>query len=203
MPRVQTADTDGDLVQLERVGCFDIGTYDPWKVKNERKAELDACARFVAPLLASAVHARLYPSNVFEAWRYKFLIPRNRYFEIDLGKNCLRGYETFWRAGAKKGEYLRGTVVVTQPGDFSLASLLKGCVLYGVPSSRYQKLMGNSAAAVRFAENRPHRDHRCFMFSASNGVEYVDVYPPEGCHRSDYFTAVKVANKPGWKNIPP
>jgi hypothetical protein len=198
-----------DLARLTRVGCFGIATYEvgpgfsymEWK-KRRRNHELDACAQFVAPLLASAVHARLYPSKVFEPRRYKFLIPRNRYFEFDLTKNCVRGYESFWRAGAAKGEYQRGTIVVVQPGGVALAPLLKRCTLNGIPSSRYQVLMGSSAAAVRFAENRSRRDQRCFLFTASNGVEYVKIYPTADCNRKDYEIADKVAKKPsGWNEL--
>jgi hypothetical protein len=170
-----------------------------WK-KGRRTGELDACARFVTPLLATAVHARLYPSKVFDPGRHKFLIARNRYFEFDLTMNCVRGYESFWRAGAKKGEYLRGTIAVIQPGNVPLAKLMRGCVLTGIPSSRYDILKGSSAAAVRFAENRPCPNQRCFVFSASNGVECVAIYPPAGYGPKDYEVADKIAKKPRWWN---
>ena len=79
MRRGQQSDTD--LALFRKVGCFSIGTYDPWKIKDERKGELAACARFVAPLVASAAHARLYPSKVFKRDPYRFLIPRKGFLE--------------------------------------------------------------------------------------------------------------------------
>ena len=190
-----------DASTLESVGCFSIGTYDPWKVGDRIDAEMDACRRFVRPLMTTATHARLYPSSAFRhqpSAMPSFLIRRRGFLELDLSQECVVGHEEFWRAGASGGEYLRGTVVVVSSGRFR-SEMLKGCVLYGIPSSRYQLLKGISAAALGFARESSRGGNRCFVFSASNGVEHVDVFSPVTELVQEYLAALGAANKPGWR----
>jgi hypothetical protein len=191
-----------DRLSLKKVGCFSIGTWDPWKIKKRSVGEAEACRRFVSPLLRSADHARLYPTSIQSielALASSILLPKRGYLELNLSKECVKGFEDFWRAGAQKGEYLRGTIVVVQPATTPLSSLLKQCVLYGVPSSRYQIQKGCSTAAIKFASEQARLGKRCFLFSASNGVEHVDVFAPVGILEADLLTAYQVANKPGWR----
>lgn len=193
-----------DLTQLQRVGCFGISTYDRWKIKDREVGELEACRRFVGPLLATAYEARLFgakhTSNTIIA-AADILIPRRGYHEVDLTRECVTGHEAFWRAGAGGGEWLRGTVAVTHAASIDLAPLLVDCVMYGFLSSRYQLLKGSSAAAVRFADRQVRRGYRCFVFSASNGVEHVEVFCPPTQLGSDYIRASEAANKPGWQGV--
>ena len=191
-----------DVSLLESVGCFSLGTYDPWRSLDRAEAEHDACRRFVGPALATATHARLYPSRLFAANRRQrpaFLLPRRGYFEFDLRRECVVGHEDFWRAGASGGEYLRGTVVVILSSSTRLDVLLKDCVLYGIPSSRHQILKGSSVAAIRFAEECSRQGQRSCIFSASNGVEHVDIFSPRTMLVQDYVVAFETANRPRWR----
>lgn len=191
-----------DISRLERVGCFSIGTYNPWKIPDRDAAENAACRRFVRPLIQTASHARLFPSRDFTDGLRKassFLVPRKQYFEFDLTQECVTGHEEFWRSGAKAGVYLRGTIVVVARSDAPLDVLLKDCVLYGVTTSRYQLLKGSSPAAIRFAEKSSRDGQRAFLFFASNGMDSVEIYPPPEMLSQDYLMAFQHADQPGWR----
>ena len=107
----------------------------------------------------------------------------------------MRGHEDFWRAGA----HTRGSIAVVQPSSAPLNGLLDDCVLFGMPSTRYQLLKANSAAALRFAEEHPRTAERIFLFSQSNGVEHVEIFPARGQEAADYLLTERVAKQPGWR----
>ena len=105
--------------------------------------------------------------------------------------------KTFGEQVPRPGEYLRGTVVVVLSSSIRLDVLLKDCVLYGIASSRHQILKGSSGAAIRFAEECSRQGHRSCIFSASNGVENVEMFSPRTTLVQDYIVALGTANMPG------
>jgi hypothetical protein len=185
--------TRADRKHLNSLGCFSVNTYDTLAFKTSAEGDAFACSQLVAPLMSTATHARLYPSATFLKHGAKgvpFLVPRKGYLEFDLKIECVKGYEDFWSAGARNGEYRRGTIVVIQPRKVPLGPLLKGCVMIGMMASRYQILKGSSASAIRFAEQHQRIAERLFVFNASNGVHHAEIYPPRHRIAAEFLSAL-------------
>jgi hypothetical protein len=157
---------------------------------HEEHAAREACRRFVAPLLASATQARLYPSTAFHGGPLDdpALLPRRKgYREFDLSRDAVTGREAFWSAGLDPvGDVvLRGTVVVVQPPSTPLTPSLDGCWFAGIFASRRQIVRTSSAAAVAFAEATAAAGSRAFLFTATQGLSCVVVFPPRDVLRAD------------------
>jgi len=184
---------------LNALGCFSVVTFSNLQFDSDEAGTEHVCGKLIAPLMASAIHARLYPSATFHKGSIKkapIFIPRRGYLEFNLAEECVKGFEDFWGAGAKDGEYRRGTIVVVQPRTVPLATLLSSGMEVGVMSSRYQILKGSSAAAVKYAEQHARKAERLFVFSASNGARHVEIYPPKNQVAAEFLLALASGARP-------
>ena len=157
---------------------------------HEEHAEREACRRFVPPLLATAADARLYPSARFNGGPLDdpaLFLRRKGYRQIDLSRDVVAGREAFWAAGPESHEdaVRRGTVVVVQPASTPLRASLEGCSFAGLFASRRQIVRVSSAAAVSFAEASAAAGSRAFLFTATQGLGCVVVFPPHDFLRAD------------------
>lgn len=154
------------------------GEYNEARIETAHmEAREDAIRRFVSPLLKLAESAWLYPSISrveLEKKNWSFLTRRGRIYELDLSQDCIAGNESFWHTS----RWERGTVAVICNADFDLKPLLAGCMPPGTYSSKYQLLKGTSGAALKFAQKMRQEGKRCFLFSASNGVQYCTLLSP-------------------------
>ncbi len=161
------------------------GEYDEKRVQAARAAaDQDALGRFVSPLLKFAESAWLYPSiprTELEKKNWDFLKRRGRIYEFDLSRDCVAGHEEFWHTSRHE----RGTIAVVCNSDFDLKPLFAGCLSPGIYSSKYQLLKGTSEGALKFAQKIRQDGKRCFLFAASNGVDYCTLLSAPGCEIAD------------------
>ena len=139
----------------------------------------------VAPLLKNALAAYIYngrkdsivgafgsvehPLNLSD---FSFLVREWGKFRLDLARECVNGAEIFWNACS----FGRGSVVVLLEGEFDLTPILRCCAEISIDETPN---MGNSPAATKLAKRAMSEGRIAVLFSASNGIEWMDIYAPE------------------------
>ena len=141
--------------------------------------------QIIAPLLQNALAAYVYngredsiigafgsvehPLNLSD---FSFLVRERGKFRLDLAHECINGAEIFWNACS----FRRGSVVVLLDGEFDLAPILRRCAEISIDKTPN---MGNSPAATKLAKRAMSEGRIAVLFSASNGIEWMDIYAPE------------------------
>ena len=135
--------------------------------------------QIIAPLLQNALAAYVYngrkdgsvehPLNLSE---FSFLVRERGKFRLDLSRECVNGAEIFWNACS----FRRGSVVVLLDGEFDPAPILRRCAEISIDETPN---MGNSPAATKLAKRAMSEGRIAVLFSASNGIEWMDIYTPE------------------------
>lgn len=92
-------------------------------------------------------------------------------FRLDLARECVNGAEIFWNACS----FRRGSVVVLLDGEFDLVPILRRCVEIDIDETPN---MSNSPAATKLAKRAMSEGRIAVLFSASNGIEWMDIYAP-------------------------
>ena len=141
--------------------------------------------QIIAPLLQNALATYVYngrkdsavgafgsvehPLNLSD---FSFLVRERGKFRFDLAHQCVNGAEIFWNACS----FRRGSVVVLLDGEFGLAPILRRCAEISIDETPN---MGNSPAATKLAKRAMSEGQIAVLFSASNGIEWMDIYAPE------------------------
>ena len=133
----------------------------------------------IAPLLQNALAAYVYngrkdgsvehPLNLSE---FSFLVRERGKFRLDLSRECVNGAEIFWNACS----FRRGSVIILLEGEFDLAPILRRCAEISIDETPN---MGNSPAATKLTKRAMSEGRIAVLFSASNGIEWMDIYAPE------------------------
>ncbi|WP_314351378.1 hypothetical protein [Campylobacter showae] len=140
--------------------------------------------QIIAPLLQNALAAYVYngrkdsivgafgsvehPLNLSD---FSFLVRKRGKFRLDLARECVNGAEIFWNACS----FRRGSVVVLLDGEFDLVPILRRCVEIDIDETPN---MSNSPAATKLAKRAMSEGQIAVLFSASNGIEWMDIYAP-------------------------
>ena len=140
--------------------------------------------QIIAPLLQNALAAYVYngrkdsivgafgsvehPLNLSD---FSFLVRERGKFRLDLARECVNGAEIFWNACS----FRRGSVVVLLDGEFDLVPILRRCVEIDIDETPN---MSNSPAATKLAKRAMSEGQIAVLFSASNGIEWMDIYAP-------------------------
>ena len=93
--------------------------------------------------------------------------------EVDLSHEVVKGHERFWNAGA----WERGAIVLAvTANDEQIGNIFQWCSEPGVLSSLYQIRKASPASAIRYAQAVALAGSTAFLFSASNGIQWMDVF---------------------------
>lgn len=142
-----------------------------------------AFSSIITPMLAAAAGAFVYKGTAkpcagafghitpaaIDLSALPFLVKGKGKFSLDLQQNCVNGYEFFWNARGNQ----RGSIVIILPDVFDFAPLLPHCFDCGYNSTPN---MGNSAGGVKMCRELRAVCGVAVLFTASNGIEYMDVY---------------------------
>jgi hypothetical protein len=94
---------------------------------------------------------------------------------VDLACEVVEGHEAFWNTGSwQRG----GIILAADLSDDEMVSILRWCSGPSVWSSLAQVKKGSPASAIKFAQSVAQKGSMGFCFSASNGIEWMDVFPP-------------------------
>ena len=163
--------------------------FKPFFVKIAGRARDDdhtsAHEQIIAPLLQNALAAYVYngrkdsivgafgsvehPLNLSEI---SFLVRERGKFRLDLSRECVNGAEIFWNACS----FRRGSVIILLEEEFDPAPILRRCAEISIDETPN---MGNSPAATKLAKRAMSEGQMAVLFSASNGIEWMDIYAPE------------------------
>ena len=110
-----------------------------------------------------------HPLNLSE---FSFLVRERGKFRLDLSRECVNDAEIFWNACS----FRRGSVIILFEGEFDLAPILRRCAEISIDETPN---MGNSPAATKLAKRAMSEGQIAVLFSASNGIEWMDIYAPE------------------------
>ena len=169
--------------------------FKPFFVKiGERARDGDhtsAHDEVVTPLLAGALEAYVYRGLSHETQSinragelisvvheplvlasFDFLVRERGKFRLDLARECVNGAEIFWNACS----FRRGSVVVLLDGEFDMAPILHRCAEISIDETPN---MGNTPSATKLAKRAMSEGRIAVLFSASNGIEWMDIYAPE------------------------
>ena len=162
--------------------------FRPFFVKIASRARKDdhtsAHDQIIAPLLQNALAAYVYngrKDSIVEAFGsvehplnlsdFSFLVRERGKFRLDLARECVNGAEIFWNACS----FRRGSVVVLLEGEFDMAPILHRCAEISIDETPN---MGNSPAATKLTKRAMSEGRIAVLFSASNGIEWMDIYAP-------------------------
>ncbi|MHB9130919.1 MAG: hypothetical protein ACYDBB_07485 [Armatimonadota bacterium] len=132
----------------------------------------------IEPLVAKATTMRIYGNLKESPVRTQILsmgTPRRGYLEVDLSREVVKGFEAVWNLSG----WERGSIVLG--GDFDeqeFGDIVSWCGGPEYWSSLYQITKGTSAAAIRYAQSIATAGATAFSFSASNGIDFMDIFPP-------------------------
>jgi hypothetical protein len=97
------------------------------------------------------------------------------YINIDLSNEVVRGHEAIWNATA----WRRGAIVLAATlKDEDLADIFQWCDGPGTWCSMAEMRKGTPAPAITRARAIAANGALGFSFSASNGLQWVDIFPP-------------------------
>lgn len=148
---------------------------------NEQEALIErACSTLLPKLLRDALEVRMYlpKNNDIKKLVTPPVEKGRRYWKMDVSKECVKGFEKFWCAGAQNDRFQRGTVVILQRGDPLSPEIFKDLYWGGIWSGHGQILQVASSAALNFALEESGKGLRAFLISACMGIEWIDIFPP-------------------------
>jgi len=128
----------------------------------------------VAPLIKASVEICVHQKRGLEI---EVPIPPHRkvgsHLLLDSSEELLRGWEAFWNSGWWK----RGSITLKlDRGKVDWAELFSWTEYGGVWSSTHQIRKGTPAGAIAYCEKNARGDIAVVCFSASNGIEWLDLW---------------------------
>lgn len=100
---------------------------------------------------------------------FSFLVRERGKFRLDLARECVNDAEIFWNACS----FRRGSVIIFLDGEFDLAPILRHCAEISIDETPN---MGNTPSATKLAKRAMSEGQITVLFSASNGIEWMDIY---------------------------
>jgi len=132
----------------------------------------------VEPLISYAREIRVHGTNE-QSLLYDEIVsmgtPSKHHVTIDLSQSVVRGHERIWNSGG----WRRGAIVIVAaiPRQ-ALTDVFHWCDGPSVCSSLHQVQKGTPSGAITFAQKEARDEQLCFVFSASNGIQWMDVFVP-------------------------
>jgi hypothetical protein len=183
-----------EVEDVDEVDLADIGTFcvqpTPAEPRYEPDDPLPSHRLVLDPLLGVAEHARVMGEGrdpLVEPLLVGVSTRRRGHLELDLTQELVRGRERVWNTEA----WGRGAIVIVcEPTRVDLGGVFQYCDGPWLWTSRYQMQKASPRAALGFADRVAAEGRLAFLFSASNGAEWLDVFAPEGLLQTAYDTAV-------------
>lgn len=166
------------LETLDKTGTFYVTVYPRSVFGDDQKRRLPPHRLVVEPLVQHSLEIRIYGqderSPLFD--RVLSMGERRRgYILVNLSRDAVRGHEQVWNADS----WRRGALVLAaQAPDSTLAEVFHWCSGPRVFASLYQIRKGTPASAIAYAQKVSADGKAAFVFSASNGIELMHVFPP-------------------------
>ena len=166
---------------LQRIGAFFVECYFHCPVFDEERLRLPPHKLVIEPIVAAAREIRVYSAPKEGRIREsisEIVLKRRGYLELNLNKTIVRGHEVFWNAGA----WQRGAIaIVSDINDDALGEIFYSCSGPNIWASLYQLKNGTPSSAIQFCKTVCSGGNlTAFLFSASNGIQWMDVF----CHSS-------------------
>ena len=180
---------------MEESNLADVGSFcvqpTPREPRYDDDAPLPSHRLVLDPILRAAVHARLV-GEVRDPLIAPLLgdvsVPRRGHVELDLSRELVRGRERLWNASGRA----RGAIVVVcEPTRVELGEIFHYCDGPWTWASRYLLVRHSSRAATRFADSVAAEGKLAFLFSASNGLDWLDIFVPGPLLDAAFGTALK------------
>jgi hypothetical protein len=190
------------ILEKRRAQAIELGTFVVGLVPRGTSAAADRDRPSVhdsvlRPLVASARECRVYGVN-----KNSPLFPlvsglgsrHQRVWHLDVSRELIRGAEALWNSSCEHN----GIVIVSDLSPAAAESVLAACGRPDAWSSRYQLYQGTSRAAVSFCFESVQPGDACsFLFSGSNGIEWMDVFASRQRLAEFWDLAIQVKMKTG------
>ena len=138
----------------------------------DEKSKMNCHDSILQPIVQSAIKIFVYgikkDSELYQI-ASPILINSKGKFEIDLSKDVINGYEYLWNAHGWK----RGSILIVLPYNYNFKSILEKCHGIGIFDNPNT---GNSMSAIKNAKKEEKNNNISVVFSASNGIEWMQVY---------------------------
>ena len=179
-----------DESNLAEIGTFGVQP-TPREPRYDDDAALPSHRLVLSPILLAAEHARLVGEirdPLIGALLRGVSTRRRGYVELDLSQDLAQGRERLWNASG----WARGAIVVVcEPTRIELEAIFHYCDGPWTWASRYQMPKGSRRAAAASADPVAAEGKLAFHFSASNGLERMDVFAPGLLLEAAFRTALK------------
>lgn len=174
---------DCDEEQVVKYGTFFVQASPPLRVERTRR--VPAHRLVIEPIVKKATEVRIYASPKtaeFAAHIWGIGMEGRDHVDIDLSLEVVRAHEWLWNADG----WSRGAIVVAaRLTDEDFAEIFHWCDGPGTWSSMAEVKKGTPAAATKYARATALNGLTALSFSASNGLQLMDVFPvPEDAIRT-------------------
>jgi hypothetical protein len=163
---------------VEQLGTFLVGVCPPAICSHHLHRRHPAHRLVIEPIVRKASGMRIYGLDDEQGLRREVLsmgVAKPGHVEIDLSREVVSGHEIVWNASG----WERGAIVLeANLNDDELAEIFRWCSGPSVCSSWSQIKKGTPAPAIKHAQAVASQGATAFSFSASNGIEWMDVFPP-------------------------
>ncbi len=153
---------------------FSLNLYFEYPIGNEVHSRIPPHPLVIEPLVEASIEICVHQKRAHEI---EIPIPPHSkarsYLVLDQSVEQVRGWEAFWNSGAWK----RGGItlkIVHEQVDWS--KLFSWTEYGGISSSTYQLLKGTPSSAVSYANKNAKGDFAVACFSASNGIQWMDLW---------------------------
>ena len=141
---------------------------------SEVHSRIPAHRLVIAPLIRASMEICVHQKRGLEI---EVPIPPHKkvgsHLVLDSSEELLRGWEAFWNSGS----WQRGSITLKlDRGKVDWAELFSWAEYGGVWASTQQIRKGTPAGAVSYCEKNAGGDIAVASFSASNGVEWLDLW---------------------------
>lgn len=161
---------------LRRNGSFSVDVCPCCPCFADARKRLPAHRLVIEPLVARTHEMRVYGwdktstlcDEVLGLGRLK-----RGHVEVDLDREIVKGHERFWNTGS----WDRGAIVLAAtPSNDEIGNIFHWCSRPGVLTLLYQLRKISPASAIRYAHAIAAGGSTAFLFSASNGIQRMDVF---------------------------
>lgn len=155
---------------------FSLKIYPEYPREEDIDRRLPPHKLVIEPLLQHAIEIVVHQKAT-----YAFDIPipphllRRKTIVLEPSSDIVAGWPSFWNSGWWK----RGAISIKVPvNQVNWISLFAVSEYIGVWASRHQILKGTPSGTVKYADKNANGNDAVFSLSASNGIQWLDVWLP-------------------------
>lgn len=153
---------------------FFVGPYFECPVGTEAHSRIPPHRLVIEPLVAAAIEICVHQKRACE---FEVTVPPHQKHRSALVLNrsteLVKGWESFWNSGTWK----RGSITIKLPVEKVDWPLIFSWTQYGgVWASTHQMLKGTPSGAVSYSDKNATEDIAVACFSASNGIQWMDMW---------------------------